>query len=138
MPGTPRALLFGATTLGQAGGMDTSRHTANPGLPGAPPNVILPQAIAPASRQPPHRPRHQNSAGPRPNVYATASAPGLVLATGNVGAHLDYLSTVTCTYLSRDGGQTWEDILDGPGESFLYGFVLLVRKQMGGRCGWAG
>ena len=55
-------------------------------------------------------------AGPRPNVYAHPSAPGLVLATGNVGAHLDYASSVTCTYLSRDGGLTWEDVLEGPGE----------------------
>ncbi|GAB4816671.1 hypothetical protein N2152v2_003717 [Parachlorella kessleri] len=52
--------------------------------------------------------------GPRPNVYAHPSAPGLVLATGNVGAHLDYASSVTCTYLSRDGGLTWEDVLEGP------------------------
>ena len=29
-------------------------------------------------------------AGPRPNVYSHESAPGLLIATGNVGAHLNF------------------------------------------------
>ena len=48
--------------------------------------------------------------GPRPNLYSLESAPGIVLATGNVGAHLDFTPDADCTWLSRDGGITWEDI----------------------------
>lgn len=55
------------------------------------------------------------AAGPRPNVYAHKSAPGLILATGNVGKHLDFSAATTCTFMSRDGGLTWEDIADNPG-----------------------
>jgi hypothetical protein len=31
-------------------------------------------------------------AGPRPNFYSHDGAPGIVIATGNVGAHLDFKS----------------------------------------------
>lgn len=48
--------------------------------------------------------------GPRPNLYSVENAPGLVMAAGNVGAHLDFTPDADCTWLSRDGGLTWEDI----------------------------
>ena len=48
--------------------------------------------------------------GQHPNFYSIESAPGVVVATGNVGAHLDFQQDADCTYLSRDGGQTWTDI----------------------------
>ncbi|KAL4423249.1 hypothetical protein ABPG77_000041 [Micractinium sp. CCAP 211/92] len=50
--------------------------------------------------------------GPRPNFYSHEASPGLVIATGNVGPHLDFKSGATCTYLSRDAGLTWEDVAD--------------------------
>lgn len=48
--------------------------------------------------------------GPHPNFYSLPSAPGLLLATGNVGPHLDFSPDADCTWLSRDGGLTWEDV----------------------------
>jgi len=48
--------------------------------------------------------------GQHPNFYSVRSAPGVVLATGNVGAHLDFRSEADCTWLSRDGGLTWSDV----------------------------
>jgi sortilin len=50
--------------------------------------------------------------GPHPNLYTLEAAPGLALATGNVGAHLDFSPDADCTFLSRDGGATWEDVAD--------------------------
>ena len=35
------------------------------------------------------------------------SAPGVVMAVGNVGEYLDMAADATCTFLSRDGGETW-------------------------------
>ena len=48
--------------------------------------------------------------GQHPNFYSMESAPGVVLATGNVGVHLDFRSEADCTWLSRDGGVTWADV----------------------------
>lgn len=40
-----------------------------------------------------HRPPHPDPcAGPRPNFYSHEGAPGLAIATGNVGPHLDFMS----------------------------------------------
>lgn len=50
--------------------------------------------------------------GPHPNFYSLDTAPGLVIATGNVGHHLDMSPDADCTWLSRDGGLTWEDIAE--------------------------
>jgi len=41
-------------------------------------------------------------------VYSSEAAPGLVLAVGNEGDYLFDMHTGTNTYLSRDGGQSWE------------------------------
>lgn len=69
--------------------------------------------------------------GPRPNVYASKSAPGLILATGNVGAHLDFGSAATCTYLSRDAGRTWEDVAGSPAiyEIGAHGDVVVMAAH---------
>jgi len=47
-------------------------------------------------------------------VYATETASGLILGTGNVGQQLDINITNINTYFSRDGGVTFEEILQGP------------------------
>lgn len=33
------------------------------------------------------------------------------MAVGNTGDHLDFAADDTCTFLTRDGGLTWEDIV---------------------------
>eukprot|EP00455_Lapot_gusevi_P001515 TRINITY_DN105_c0_g1_i2.p1 TRINITY_DN105_c0_g1~~TRINITY_DN105_c0_g1_i2.p1 ORF type:complete len:936 (+),score=350.77 TRINITY_DN105_c0_g1_i2:76-2883(+) len=53
-------------------------------------------------------------------VYATASAVGLILATGNVGPHLFDAADSINTYMSRDGGLTWLEIAKG---SHIYEFA---------------
>ena len=40
-------------------------------------------------------------------LYSFQSSPGLVIANGNVGPHLDTNPAVVNTYLSRDGGKSW-------------------------------
>ncbi|GJP33626.1 hypothetical protein CLOM_g18143 [Closterium sp. NIES-68] len=63
-------------------------------------------------------------------VYSHASTPGLIISTGNVGTFLYQDSTIN-TYLSRDGGQTWEEIAKG---SHIYEFgdsggVIVMTKH---------
>ena len=48
------------------------------------------------------------------SVYTHESAPGVILATGNVGKSLAFDPTSVNTYLSRDAGLTWEEIIKGP------------------------
>lgn len=50
--------------------------------------------------------------GPHPHFYSVQSAPGIMLATGNVGSRLNFHPDADCTYMSRDGGATWFDIAD--------------------------
>lgn len=50
--------------------------------------------------------------GPHPHFYSVSSAPGVMLATGNVGSHLNFHPDADCTYMSRDGGTTWFDVAD--------------------------
>ena len=50
------------------------------------------------------------STSQHPNFYSIESAPGIIVATGNVGAHLNFHQDADCTYLSRDGGSTWTDV----------------------------
>lgn len=47
---------------------------------------------------------------PSPSLYTHENAPGIVLATGNVGEFLDTTGDRTCTWMSQDGGLTWADI----------------------------
>lgn len=46
-------------------------------------------------------------AGKMPALHSHLAAPGLVMAVGNVGEYLDFAADATCTFLSRDGGETW-------------------------------
>uniref|UniRef100_A0A061QZD8 Oligoxyloglucan reducing end-specific cellobiohydrolase n=1 Tax=Tetraselmis sp. GSL018 TaxID=582737 RepID=A0A061QZD8_9CHLO len=70
--------------------------------------------------------------GGRPSVYSHASAPGIVMASGNTGNHLDWSPEYQCTWLSRDGGFTWEDVARG---MFIYeygdhgGLILMARHR---------
>jgi len=50
--------------------------------------------------------------GPHPHFYSLKSAPGLMLATGNVGSQLNFHPDADCTYMSRDGGDSWFDVAD--------------------------
>jgi hypothetical protein len=34
------------------------------------------------------------------------------MAVGNTGEYLDFAADAMCTWLSRDGGATWEDVAD--------------------------
>ncbi|KDD71191.1 hypothetical protein H632_c5602p0, partial [Helicosporidium sp. ATCC 50920] len=67
-----------------------------------------------------------------PSVYAPASAPGLVLGVGTVGAYLDVGGgAATCTYLSMDGGLSWKDVAEGAQiyETGSRGGVVVLAKQ---------
>lgn len=75
------------------------------------------------------------SQGPHPGWYSLPTAPGLVLATGNVGPHLDMSPDADCTWMSRDGGVTWEDVAD---DTAIYevgnhgGVVVMARHASEG------
>ena len=51
--------------------------------------------------------------------YSTQSATGLILGTGNVGPYLRYEKDEVNTYLSRDGGLSWQEIHKG---AYIYEF----------------
>lgn len=73
----------------------------------------------------------------RPAVYSHPSAPGVVLGTGNVGPVGTGLgdSDGLCTWISRDGGVTWEDIAEG---AHIYefadwgGVVVMAQHEYSG------
>ena len=48
------------------------------------------------------------------SVYSQRNAPGVVIATGNVANALSFDPRVVNTYLSRDSGASWDEILQGP------------------------
>jgi sortilin len=48
--------------------------------------------------------------GGRPSFYSHANAPGVVMAVGNAGRHLDRAADALCTWMSRDGGVSWSDV----------------------------
>ena len=48
------------------------------------------------------------TAGSLPGLHSHISAPGIVMAVGNVGEYLDFAADSTCTWLSRDGGVRFE------------------------------
>eukprot|EP01125_Pyxidicula_operculata_P015408 TRINITY_DN5229_c0_g1_i1.p1 TRINITY_DN5229_c0_g1~~TRINITY_DN5229_c0_g1_i1.p1 ORF type:complete len:737 (-),score=139.10 TRINITY_DN5229_c0_g1_i1:151-2361(-) len=62
----------------------------------------------------------------------TSKAVGLLIANGNVGTYLDYNSNNTNTYLSRDGGLTWDEIMKGPSiyQYGDYGGLLLLASSV--------
>ena len=67
--------------------------------------------------------------------YSHPSAPGYAIATGNMGAHLETESGLVNTYLTRDGGQTWEETLKGP-HVYEYGdhggIIVAAKHYMAG------
>ena len=71
------------------------------------------------------------TAGGRPSFYSHASAPGIVLAVGNTGRYLDINADQLCTWLSRDGGLSWEDVRE---DAHIYEFgdhggVIVTAKH---------
>ncbi|KAM3138353.1 hypothetical protein pb186bvf_009629 [Paramecium bursaria] len=61
-------------------------------------------------------------------IYSSQDAIGIIIGTGNTGL---YLSQPTQTYLSRDGGHNWYEILNG---SYIYeigdhGGLIVFAKQ---------
>lgn len=48
----------------------------------------------------------------RPSFYSHENAPGIIMAVGNTGEYLDFAADAMCTWLSRDGGASWEDVAD--------------------------
>jgi len=73
----------------------------------------------------------------RPSFYSHKAAPGIVMATGNTGDYLDFAADITCTWLSHDGGATWQDVLNFPG---IYefgdhgGIILMAPHQVHSGC----
>jgi len=45
-------------------------------------------------------------------VYSSQYVPGLLIANGNVGVHLDQTDGLSSTYASMDGGYSWYEIAD--------------------------
>eukprot|EP01111_Echinosteliopsis_oligospora_P008053 TRINITY_DN2346_c0_g1_i2.p1 TRINITY_DN2346_c0_g1~~TRINITY_DN2346_c0_g1_i2.p1 ORF type:complete len:747 (-),score=203.44 TRINITY_DN2346_c0_g1_i2:58-2298(-) len=59
------------------------------------------------------------SAGSATFFYSTENAIGLILATGNIGTSLAKIGSQYNTYMSRDAGLTWVELLQGP---YVYEF----------------
>lgn len=63
-------------------------------------------------------------------IYSSEESVGIILGTGNTGIYLD--SKETNTYLSRDGGHTWFEILNG---TYIYeigdhgGMIVFARSD---------
>eukprot|EP00899_Mesostigma_viride_P014066 jgi/Mesvir1/22660/Mv14094-RA.1 len=73
-----------------------------------------------------HGPTSWRGLGLKPpfaSFYSHENAPGIVLATGNMGRYL-YEEGDVNTYLTRDGGMTWEEIRKGP-------FIFEIGDQGG-------
>ena len=53
------------------------------------------------------------------------------MAVGNTGAHLDVNADQLCTWLSRDGGLSWEDVRDNAHiyEFGDHGGILVTAKH---------
>lgn len=66
----------------------------------------------------------------RPSFYSHNNAPGLVMAAGNTGEFLDAAADSTCTWLSRDGGFSWEDVANYAAiyEFGDHGSILLTAR----------
>ena len=65
------------------------------------------------------------SAGGRPSFYSHENAPGIVMAVGNTGEFLEFAADAMCTWLSRDGGATWEDVAPNAGKLALLSYACL-------------
>jgi len=65
-------------------------------------------------------------------VYSRSSAPGVIISTGNVGEALEHTDvTRVNTYISRDGGVSWEETKRGPYifEFGNHGGMIVIAKQ---------
>lgn len=65
-----------------------------------------------------------------PLIYSVKSAIGIIIANGNVGKYLSYEEEQINTYISRDAGVSWIELLPGPhiyeiGDS---GSIILFAK----------
>ena len=49
-----------------------------------------------------------------PPLYSHENAPGVIMAVGNIGRNFDPNPASLCTFMSRDGGHNWEQVLEGP------------------------
>lgn len=49
-----------------------------------------------------------------PVPYSHENAVGLIMGIGNLGSQLKYDAEEINTYMSRDGGLTWVEIMNGP------------------------
>jgi len=49
-----------------------------------------------------------------PYPYSISNAVGIIVGIGNVGRYLKYDSNKQNTYISRDGGLTWFEVIKGP------------------------
>ena len=127
---TPACLQAGLPAPAQPRRLAATRartpHTSVSGVSGSG-AAHLPSPARPGSSA---SPPPSSPAGPRPNFYSHDAAPGLVLATGNVGAHLDFQAGSSCTFMSRDAGLTWEDVADYAGE-LLFSVLLQGRLMWG-------
>jgi len=67
----------------------------------------------------------------RPPIYTHQSAPGVVMATGNVGPELSMSPDDICTFIASDGGVTWQDIAYGPMiyEFADHGGILIMGRH---------
>ena len=62
-------------------------------------------------------------------IYSSRFAPGLIVALGNVGEHLNGDGHDASVFISQDGGETWQTLASGPhlfGETDFGGFVFIV------------
>jgi len=64
-------------------------------------------------------------------VYSHQSTPGVIISTGNVGNVLSKEASEVNTYISRDGGYTWEETLQGPHiyEFGNFGALIVAAKE---------
>jgi len=64
-------------------------------------------------------------------VYSHQSTPGVIISTGNVGNVLSKEASEVNTYISRDGGYTWEEALQGPHiyEFGNFGALIVAAKE---------
>ncbi|CAL5221253.1 g3408 [Coccomyxa viridis] len=69
--------------------------------------------------------------GGRPSFYSHENAPGIVMAVGNTGEFLEFAADAMCTWLSRDGGATWEDVAPNAGiyEYGDHGGLLILASH---------
>eukprot|EP00884_Botryococcus_braunii_P007264 jgi/Botrbrau1/16539/Bobra.0327s0006.1 len=67
----------------------------------------------------------------RPSFYSHENVPGIIMAVGNTGQYLDRAADSMCTWLSRDGGYSWEDVMPGAAiyEFGDYGGLILMAPH---------